>query len=677
MRSFAAVTFLSAFLLFLVQPLFARAVLPWFGGAPSVWTTSLLFYQTVLLAGYGYGHWSARLGLRRQAALTLLLLATTLLLLPITPSEAWKPESSQAPTLQLLGLLTVSVGGPYLMLASTAPLLHDWFARTAPGRSPYRLYAVSNIGSLLALVAYPVAVEPLLGVRLQGLAWSVAYAAFVVALGTIAWHVHRGATDSESALAMGAPSGRLPSARDIAVWVAFAACGSGLLLAITNHITMDIASVPLLWVLPLGLYLVTYVLAFAGRYRRETWGALLILALLAMSLLWRGGFALPITVQIGVGSLTLFITCMVCHGELARSAPDPRHLTGFYLSMAAGGALGGLSVAVLAPLVFSDFVELPVFLLASYLVLLLAIFRDRESSLAGGRVRIAWAVLALVFVGLLSAYVAPGLRASGTTVETARSFFGVLRVEDRPPGLMREMRVLRHGRIFHGAQFLDPDRRGGPTAYFSAGSGVARAITEHPRRLAGQRLRIGVIGLGVGTLASWGEEGDEILFYELDPDAERLARRHFTFLEESSAAVTVSIGDGRLALERDLSGGSPRFDVLVVDAFSGDAVPVHLLTREAMSVYTEGLRASGVLVFQITNRHLDLERVVRGLATDAGLRAVRVDQEAGQTEGRLASSWMIVGAPQSHVLLERESVRARSESVLWTDDFSNLLGVLR
>ena len=679
MRSgFAAVTFLGAFLLFLIQPLVARQVLPWFGGAQSVWTVSLVFYQTLLLAGYLYAHVGRRLGPRRQALLHVALLTMSLVLLPVTASGGWKPTGGADPTWRLLGLLAATVGGPYLLLAGTAPLLHDWFGRLHPGRSPYPLYALSNVGSLLALLAYPILVERLLPVSRQSVLWSAAYAVFTLACAALTVGMARSAATA----CMGVAGERVaPTRADLSLWLALSACGSGLLLALTSHITLDVAPVPLLWVLPLAVYLLTYVLAFVGWYRRATWGACLVLGLGAMCILWAGGFALPFGVQMATSVAVLFVACMVCHGELARSAPPPSYLTTFYLTLAAGGALGGVLVALVAPAVLPDVWELPALLLLSYALLLVILHRERGSRRRGGRGLVRWAALTSVLMLAIAGFVLPTVRRDQGTVARARGFYGVLRVQDAPAGVMREQRVLRVGRILHGGEFLDPARAGEATAYFTAGSGVERAIRAHPRRRAGQPVRIGVIGLGVGTLAAWGEAGDSIRFYELNPEVEALARRYFTFLDKSRAAVSVVLGDGRLSLERELADPSARgrFDVLVIDAFTGDAVPVHLLTRESALLYQSALAEGGVLAFNVTNRHVDLAPVVRGLAATLGRPAVEIAFAPPPGSGGTPSRWVIVTADSSLIeSLGAGSALPRSEHlVVWTDEFSSLFGVLR
>ena len=629
--------------------------------------------------------------MRQQAVLHMSLVGLSLLLLPVTPAEAWKPSGPEAPTWRLLGLLTSSVGAQYLLLAGTTPLLHDWFGRAAAHRSPYRLYAVSNAGSLLALLAYPTVVEPLMAVRFQGVGWSWAYGGFALGLAGLVWRIawtpggvsldaELSASESSTTRAASGQSTAAPSRSQLVFWAALAACGTGLLMAITNMITMDVASVPLLWVVPLALYLTTFILAFGGAYRRSTWGAFLVLGLGATSLLWAGGFALPVLIQILLGCGVLAAGCMVCHGELARTALHARHLTVFYLTMAAGGALGGLAVAIVAPTLLADFYEFPGFVLLAYALLLVAMRRDPDSVLRGRGAAAAGSALLVVGGVAAAGFVLPTLRTMEGTIATERNFYGVLRVQERPAGILSEMRVLRHGRIFHGAQYLDAERAERPTAYFTSGSGAAQAIRSHPRRRSGGALSVGVIGLGVGTLAAWARRGDTFRFYEINPAAERIAREHFTFLRDAEAEVEIVLGDGRIMLEQELgeATGGPRYDVLVIDAFSGDAVPVHLLTLESLELYRRALAPGGVLVLQITNRHVDLERVVRGLADAAGLQALRLDQTPPEDSGGITNAWMWLAAYGTRA---PDGINVtdptHAASVLWTDDFSNLIGVLR
>ena len=690
MLRFAAASFLGSFLLFLVQPLLAKQILPWFGGAQSVWTTSLLFYQTLLLAGYVYAHLSRRLGPTAQPAFHTVLLLLSVSTLPITVSAGWKPEGSAAPTGWLLALLTATVGGPYFLLASTTPLLHDWFGRRSGAASPYPLYAVSNAGSMLALVVYPVLVEPFLGAGAQSLAWSIAYGGFVVAAAALSLSMTRVRHPYEGSATT--PRGRDPVSRprpspwDVARWLTLSATGSGLLLAVTHHVTQDVASVPLLWVSPLVLYLLSLVLAFAGRYSRRTWGALLVLALGVMALLWNWGFALPLGVQVLAGLGVLLAGCMVCHGELARSAPSRQLLTTFYLTMATGGALGGAGVALLAPALLSDYWELPGLLLLAYTLLVIVLVRESEPSHSPRIRQLRFAVLCSVFAVATAAFVASAAVRRTGTVDAARNFYGVLRVRDAPPGRLAGLRVLYSGRIVHGGQHLNPRRAREATTYFTEESGVALALRHHPRRTEHLPLEVGVIGLGVGTVAAWGSPGDRFRFYEINPAAEAFARRYFTFLADGDATVHVSLGDARLSLEREFSAaaGSARFDLLVVDAFSGDAVPTHLLTREAGELYARATKEDGIMAFNVTNRHVDLRPVVRGLAVAIGAGWIEISSGADAGAGEIRSSWILVSRADSALervrpglSVAREAGRVTDPTLLWTDDRSSILAVLR
>jgi len=673
MRLYIGLAFLSAFLLFLVQPLIARAILPWFGGAPAVWTTAMLFFQVGLLLGYGYAHASGRLSLRRHAVLHLALLVLTLLALPIIPSDGWKPTGAETPVWRILGLLAATIGMPYLLLATSAPLLQDWLGRTRPDATPYRLYAWSNAGSLIALAAYPFLLEPLLAVDSQAWAWSAAYAAFVAGWAWLALRLVRGpGAPRESAGAAGPP----PTLGEQGLWFGLSACGAGLLLAITNLLTLDVAAAPFLWLAPLAAYLATFILSFAGRYRRLIWRPVFTAGLGLMAVQVRLGASMPLWAQAGAALLTLFAGCMVCHGELALRAPPAAHLTRFYLVMAAGGAAAGIAVGLVAPAVLRDFWELPL----PYVLLLL--YRDRRAS--GGAVRVtplSWAALvAILWLGI-TAFVLPVLRRGTTTVASARNFYGVLRVADdvRLPSAMRR---LRHGRIVHGTQFLDPARQGEPTAYYAHGSGVDLAIRQHLRRKAGLGINVAAVGLGAGTIAAYGLPGDSMRFYEINPDVVDFAHRHFSYLRRSPAVTDVVLGDARLSLEREMDNPANRgrYDVMVVDAFSGDAVPVHLLTLEAMTLYWTALRPDGVLALHVSNRHLDLSRVVYGTSRQLGRTVIRVRR--GEGAAAISSTWVLVAGDTRffHALTLPQSTGTDlplEAPVVWTDRYSNLLGVLQ
>lgn len=680
-----AATGLGAFLLFLVQPMAARFILPWFGGGPTVWSACLLFFQTALLAGYSYAHVTRRLRLAHQAQLHLALLVLALMTLPIAPAVAWKPTDASAPAARILLLLTATLGGPYFILAATAPLMQDWFARGGLAGTPYRLYAWSNLGSLVALLAYPLVVEPFLPVRAQALVWSVLFAAFCGICGWTAVGLVRAApaadgeaetTDAETA--DGAPV----TTGTIAMWVLLSACGSGVLLAVTNQLCQNIAVVPLLWVFPLTIYLLTFILCFAGIYHRSIWAPLLLTALAGVGWVSRlTSESLPL--QFAATTGVLLTGCMVCHGELVRIRPHARRLTAFYLAIAAGGSLGGLSVALVAPAVLDRLWEFPFFALLSLLLLLVALYRDPASRLRGGAHPVAWAGLTLALCAAAAVFTLPSPYSEGDEIARIRNFYGMLSVaDDKPDGAEPRLRRLHNGHILHGAQFLEPEQRTRATTYYNDASGVAIAIRQHPRHVAGLPLRIGVIGLGAGTIAALGESGDTMRFFEINPAAETFARRYFTFLADSRAAVSVVIGDARLSLERSLRDGSGvrAFDVLAIDAFSGDAIPVHLLTRESFAMYTAAMAADGVLAVHVSNRYLDLTPIVQGLAREQGKQILVIECDEDGSLGVESSTWVLVTANDAFVAAAKslaEPASANTRSIIWTDAFSSILAVLK
>ena len=671
---YALTIFLSSFLLFLVQPLIARIILPWFGGSASVWTTCMLFFQVLLLAGYGYAHFlSTRVALRKQRWVHLGLLLASLAAMPIVPSETWKPGGGEEPVLHILLLLGATVGLPYFLLASTSPLVQVWFSRTRPERNAYRLYAVSNLASLLALVGYPFVVEPVLtsGGQLHG--WSSLYAAFGLLSGFLAWTTSVGVPSLPSA-ADAAATAKASSTAPIRVWLwlGLAATGSVLLLAVTNHLTQNVASIPLLWLAPLTLYLLSFIVAFEGKnlYRPQILWPLVLIWLGAMAwLLIDSDFRFDLGIQLAVFLPGLFLGCLFCHGELYRTRPPSGELTRFYLILSAGGAAGGLLVAVVAPLVFRGYYELGAGLIAFALLALL-----QFSAL--GRVPRYSAVAVLTAVCACAFYDVTrdqeGLR------YVARGFYGVLKVKDYAANEPENhVRRLVHGTIMHGEQYVSGTRRRTPTTYYSESSGIAAAI----RSRGDGPLRVGVIGLGTGTLAAYGRAGDVFRFYDIDSRVAQVAHREFSYLSDSAAKVEIIIGDARLQLERE----SPaQFDVLAVDAFSSDAIPVHLITREAVNVYLRHLKADGIVVFHVSNRFMDLAPVVAGIATELGLHAVKVlDRPDDDDAYKSQSDWVLVSRDPG-ALARKEIVSAGAEPVArrgnlrtWTDDYSNVVQIMK
>ena len=672
MTLYAATIFLSAFLLFQVQPLIARIILPWFGGTAAVWTVCMLFFQVLLLLGYVYAHGAVRLRAPAQRAVHIALLAIAAATLPLAADASWKPGGGEDPTWLILGLLATSVGLPYFTLSTTGPLVQAWYARASAGAAPYRLFALSNLGSMLALLSYPLLVEPVLTLKRQAAIWSAGFALFALACAVLAWRA-RGAEQTPS------PSSERherPGRGLQALWASLACCASVLLLAFTGHMTLNIAAIPFLWVLPLVLYLLSFILCFeaSGWYRRWLFLPLLGAGLAGVCVtLHRSNPS--ILLLIPLYSATLFAACMVCHGELARSKPHPRYLTGFYLMLALGGAAGGVLVGLVAPNLFGDLYELPIGMFALGPLVAAALYRDRASVLHGRfalPARIACAVLTLALgAALIDVYRGAG---AGSRV-SVRNFYGVLNVRDSGEG-PDATRTLSHGTIIHGRQFLEPERRGWPTTYYGRETGIGLALLE-----AGSRgpLRVGVVGLGAGTLAAYGRAGDLYRFYDINPDVVELARSEFSFLEDTRARVEIALGDARLSLERE---AAQNFDVLALDAFSSDAIPVHLLTSEAFGVYLRHLKPGGVLAVHISNRYLDLVPVVQQAALHHSLEARQVENEEDDDAGVYRSDWILLSASPEAFESERlKSAAARIEAVpqvgLWTDDYSDLYRVLK
>jgi len=673
----AAAIFLGAFLLFQVQLIIAKAILPWFGGAPAVWTTCMLFFQTLLLAGYAGAHASARaLRPRAQAVAHLALLALALATLPILPGAGGRPDGSQPPVLAVITLLAWSVGLPYFALAASGPLIQHWFAVANPGVSPYRLYAFSNAGSLLGLVSYPCAIEPWLTTGAQDRAWSAAFVVFAVLCVLAprgAWRANPAAPAVDAA-DRDAPA---PALGQKLLWIVLAATASTLLLAVTNQMCQEVAVVPLLWVLPLALYLLSFVLCFASaRWYSRAWcipvliPVLLVLAQ-ATALSARIGtyYGVPIL------SLGLFVTYMFCHGELAARRPASAHLTSYYLTIALGGALGGAFVALAAPLLFTGFDEMYAGLLACGALAAAFLFRNRAERRALSSalpVLVATVALIALMLGLrVAARAQPGL-------SERRDFFGILRIQDLPaPTGAGMMRYLTHGGTRHGQQYLDPERRDTPTAYFGHESGVGLLFAELGD---GAPHRVGAIGLGAGVIAAYGRKGDTFRFYEISPLVIEAARRDFTFLADSPAAIELVEGDARLALEREAAQG---YDVLILDAFASDAIPMHLLTVEAFKVYLRHLAPGGVLALHLTTRHLDLGPVIAGIARETALHTWEIVTPADEARALLEARW-ILAAPRGDMLLRPRLARAGrpialagKPPIVFTDDYSNLLAVLK
>lgn len=662
---YAATIFSSAFLLFLVQPIVAKQILPWFGGAAGVWAVCMVFFQLLLLAGYAYADALVRrVGARMQAAVHGTLLVASLATLPIVASERWKPVEAAEPTLAILGLLAATIGLPYFLLSTTGPLLQAWLARAPWGLRVYRYFSLSNLASLLALLAYPVALEPWAPLRGQAIGWSIGYAAFVLlALGATLVALCLQPRPPRPIAAHAAPAADGAAGwRTQVLWLALPALGSWLLLAVTNHITQHVASIPFLWILPLAVYLASFILCFESDrwYRRGLWlplaGAALLLA--GFGLMHSIGTEVKTAVPLYLG--TLFVLCMALHGETARLRPPMQQLTRFYLLLSVGGAVGGIMVGLVAPFVLDGYYELGLGLIATA-ALGGVVLRERRGGVA------ASGAAALACAALLAAQVVDDQRDAR---RASRNFYGTLATFDRDADAPRERaRVLYHGSVKHGEQYLDAARRREPTAYYGASSGVGRALAALPARPA----RVGIVGLGAGTLAVYARPGDTYRLYEIDPQVFELARAEFSFLADSAATLHDVPGDARLALERE---PPQHYDVLAIDAFSGGAIPVHLLTLEALDLYLRHLAPDGVLAFHVTNRHLDLPPVLLAAARDRGLAARLVHDDALDSELR-ATDWVLVSRDAARLPAAPLSPAARPAARAWTDDHNDLLGVLK
>ncbi len=692
MPIFIAVVFLSAFLLFQVQPVIARYILPWYGGSPAVWTTCLLFFQVGLLGGYAYAHGLVTLLREKrkwQVGIHLTLLGIAFFLLPITPSDELKPGASvENPLGGIVALLAYTVGFPYLLLSASGPLLQHWFSEVFPGRSPYRLYAVSNLGSLLGLLTYPFLFEPLLKVHQQTNLWSAAFAVygiFAICAAVVFWRrAGSGKSFSPEASSTG-PISRL----NVLMWIAFSACGSMLLLSLTSQMCQDVAVVPFLWVIPLSLYLLTFIIAFDHDrwYNRAVVFPLAAVAIgMAIWLMNRlyADTEWPLVWQIVIYCSAIFFCCMICHGEVVRIKPGVRHLTGFYLSISLGGAIGGLFVSLIAPQVFDGFRELHVaFVLLSLLtsVQLWRAFPNRRTR----PLFLSGAAIWIVGIATMAFWLHHHMRASkDKAIATMRGFYGVLQVVVGDADTEYEYRSLLHGRISHGQQYINKDYRFMPTSYYGLKSGVGAVFELLPQDSSDNRsLHVGVIGLGTGTIATYAQPRDRYRFYEINPQVEMLARKHFTFLSDSQGEESVILGDARISLERELAAGeNQQFDVLFVDAFSGDSIPIHLLTTEAFALYFEHLKPSGILAIHISNLHLNLSDPVRNLAKKHGRSAFLVNNSPDDSEHDCnTSNWVLItkdidfisALRRSNFLSEWDKETPRD--IHWTDNYSNLFEV--
>jgi len=717
---YAGAILLSAFLLFAVQPMIARALLPRFGGAPAVWNLAQVFFQVLLLGGYAYSHWLTRQPPARQRWLQSLLVLAPLLLLPPVLPAVDPALAATHPVSQVFLALSGAVGLPFLALSTNATLVQRWYLRQLAGRNPYWLYAASNGGSAAALVAYPLLIEPLAGLEAQRWQWTAGY---LVYAGLTLWLLWRDArTGGGAAAEPSRPTAAAePSWRRKLGWAGRAALGSALMLSTTLQITTDVAAVPLLWTLTLLLYLVTFMLAF-GLMRPAPRGLLALVTVLGSSLALVAMVAAlkhPMALFMSNALLVLFCGAWLCHADLARSAPEPEQLSVFYLWMTVGGALGGLLSSLVAPRLFDSVAEYPASLAA--LVWMAALTRPPKTPL-GRRGRWAAAtLLGLCAVGLL--WAAGGVKAPGPTVlrqlallapllvllggglaalslrrawpyaaclsltaayliagqggleqvqAQGRSFFGVMRVLQSPGG----ERILMHGTTMHGSEWIGGPRQGMPGTYYHEDGVLARLVSQ-----VDPGGRIGIVGLGAGGLARFLQPGRTLTFYEIDPLVIRIARERFGFLRNSAGQVALRVGDGRLGLALD--AGRPAYDLLIIDAFSSDAIPTHLLTREALAVYAERVAPDGILAFHVSNHFFDLEPVIAGSIAGTNLRGVAIDwvpdlEQRREGAERLQAVLLARRPERLQPWLTSPGGRAlTARRIPWSDDHVDLLGALR
>jgi len=689
---YLAIIFLSAFLLFQVQPLIAKLILPFFGGGAAVWTACLLFFQAFLLLGYFYAHCLTQLNsVKKQLSIHFLLVASSVLFLPIG-IQAWDDIlQTSSPLLNILMLLSISIGLPYFILSSTGPLIQRWLTYIEVGKLPYQLYSLSNVGSLLALISFPFLFEPLLTTTQQSNYWTSGYVAYAVLIVSLLWKMSKLTLNSrEDKKHDQEPAKKGKRALlDKVLWIAFAMVGVILLVATTNAMTQNIPPVPFLWILPLCLYLLTFIISFHSPkwYVREYWFALFVLTACLALLMYFIGSGFDIISQVVIYSCILFIACMICHGELARLKPQVQHLTLFYLFMSLGGFLGSAFVAFIAQNIFDQFLEFPLAIISVFILLALSVYSQpsKQGQKQGWLISVNIMLAISFFVGLFylnSLFIK-------TNVASERNFYGILSVKDVEINNKVQRRLI-DGTTSHGTQSLEKDEGNTPLSYYRKNTGVALALEQlrKQRQQEGKNkgINAGFVGLGAGTLAAYGNNGDNYIFYELNPAVISAAQSYFSYLKNSAASIELILGDGRVSLQKQYDhSGSLQFDTLVIDAFSGDSIPQHLLTQEALTLYFSHLKHDGVLAIHISNSHLNLTPLVRGLADILNKDIIYVETDANkETEHEV--QWVLLTNNKS--LLNdakikvyksdwpRESARG-NENIVWTDEHSDLFSVLK
>lgn len=683
---FLVTIFLSSFLLFQIQPILAKMALPFFGGGAAIWTACMLFFQLFLLLGYLYSHCLTKLSnLNHQVIIHCTLVGTSLFCLPISPFVGEISLGWQAPQLEIIFSLLIGIGFPYFLLSSTAPLIQKWYSHIPENKEPYRLYSLSNLGSLLALLSYPFLIEPVLSTDLQAGIWSIGYGAFTVFIFLTGYQLHGNKFEHSKVIASNENLETPYESGNILLWLLFSAASVILMVSTTSAMTQNIPPTPFLWILPLCIYLLTYIICFNNDkwYVRKYWFVFFAGCSLAAILMFYIGTQFNIFVQVTVYSLILFFACMLCHGELARLKPNKNRLTLFYLIMALGGVLGSIFTSIVAEKIFTQYYEFPVGIALVYLLFTYSLWKEnahkntvklvkKQNLYLGVASAVGLLAFSLYFVKLNNLYYQDD-------IYNSRNFYGTLTVKDFNE-FDQPTRMLFDGATSHGTQSLFSTSSNIPTSYYRFDTGVSLALQL---RSANSLKKVGVIGLGTGTLAAYGNSGDDYVFYELNPNVEVAAKNHFSYLSNSKADVSVRLGDARITLQKEYEkNGSQHYQVLVVDAFSSDSIPVHLLTLEAFQLYWKHLTDDGLLVLHISNNHLDLLPLVATLAEKVG-KQMQHFYSASDDANEHTAEWVVV--TNNSDFYENEEIQRRAtyfklnkeQQVLWTDTYSNLLSVIK
>lgn len=683
---FILTIFISAFLLFQVQPIIAKIILPLFGGGAAIWTSCMLFFQGFLLLGYLYAHGLSQLkNIKHQLAIHGVLLLISLAFLPGSVTLGDTITNTAEPLSAILSLLFFTVGFPYLMLSATGPLVQRWLSLAKQQAIPYKLYSVSNIGSLLALVSYPFVIEPWISLPQQTMIWSCVYALLVVLFLVLITSLYKNHLTISSVKQEQEHTSERYSFITKGLWLLLSCIGVVLLVSTTNAMTQNVPPMPFLWLLPLSLYLLTFIICFHSPrwYVRWYWLAVFILSAFVAMLMNFIGSQFDLISQVLMYSFILFSACMICHGELVKLKPNAYKLTQFYLLMSLGGFLGSVLVSIVAERVFVQFTEFPIAIIATLVLFMVCIYLDRQNvkpplmAVQGGL-----AVTLLTLVGLFTLL---DSQFNQHNVANSRNFYGLLKVVDVEVDDKQERRLI-DGSTSHGTQLLDNALAQIPQSYYRQDTGIGLTLT-HFNSTAGrsllQPLNVGVVGLGTGTLAAYGKPLDNYRFFEINPDVEKMANTYFSYMEKSAAKITTTIGDGRQLLKNELNTtGSLNFDVLVIDAFSGDAIPIHLLTQQAFTLYWQHLNESGVLALHISNSHLDLKALTNSLAKQLGKPAYYFKTNASEFDSNDAE-WVLITNNQllmNHYALKNKITpwpQQAHQELLWTDSYSNLLSVIK